>query len=61
MMLFVPESPRYLVGKGKHEEAFQALFRFRGATVREQVDPELTAVIYRNLITLSQNEEYSSI
>jgi hypothetical protein len=44
MMLFVPESPRYLVAKGKFEEASKALARFRGAVVREQVDPELTAV-----------------
>ncbi|ODM92960.1 Facilitated trehalose transporter Tret1-2 [Orchesella cincta] len=41
MMLFVPESPRYLVQKGKTLEATSALLRFRGAYFKEQVDPEL--------------------
>lgn len=41
MMLFVPESPRYLVQKGKTMEATSALLRFRGAYYKEQVDPEL--------------------
>lgn len=44
MMLWVPESPRYLVAKTKFEDASHALKRFRGAAVKEQVDPELTAV-----------------
>lgn len=44
MMLFVPESPRYLIQKGKTLEATSALLRFRGACIKEQVDPELRVV-----------------
>ncbi|CAG7828152.1 unnamed protein product, partial [Allacma fusca] len=41
IMFFVPESPRYLLGKGKRDEALAALCWFRGASSPNQVASEL--------------------
>ena len=44
LMFFVPESPRYLIGKGKRDEALKALCWFRGASSPSEVEGELALV-----------------
>jgi len=44
MMLFVPESPLYLVEKGDDAGAVRSLMRLRGATTSLQVENELASV-----------------
>jgi sugar porter (SP) family MFS transporter len=43
-MFFQPESPRYLLAKGKDKEARQALKRLRGADTEEQIEPEIKII-----------------
>lgn len=45
LMIFVPESPTYLVKKNRAAEASQALMRYRGATDFRQIEAELQDVI----------------
>jgi hypothetical protein len=50
-MIFVQESPRYLLMKGKNAEASQALCWFRKKNSSQDVDDELKAVRdHKNLI-----------
>ncbi|CAG7825446.1 unnamed protein product, partial [Allacma fusca] len=44
-MFFMPDTPRYLLMKGKDQEARKALKWLRGAETDEQIEPEIKAVI----------------
>ncbi|CAG7831251.1 unnamed protein product [Allacma fusca] len=43
-MFFQPESPRYLLSKGRDKEAREALKRLRGADSLDQIDPEIKII-----------------
>lgn len=51
---FLPESPRWLAARGRHDEAYAAVARVRGAT-REDSNPWVEAE-YASIITYVQNE-----
>lgn len=44
LMLVVPESPVYLVKKGRMSEGAEALMRYRGATRIQQIQTEFEEV-----------------
>lgn len=44
-LFFVPESPRYLLNKGKWDKAANALRWFRGAESLMEINPELSMVL----------------
>lgn len=44
LMMLVPESPTYLMGKGRQKEAKEALMWLRGAKFQEEIDSELVDV-----------------
>ena len=45
-MLFMCETPRYLLSKGKLTKATKAMKWLRGASNSEEIEPELTKVQY---------------
>jgi hypothetical protein len=50
---FLPESPVFLLSKGRTEKARKALKWFRGAVSSDQIEPELQQV-YNNYIRLNK-------
>lgn len=53
-MIFIPESPRYLLMKGKNAEASKALCWLRGATSSQEVEDEL------RIVEMSVNESLNT-
>jgi hypothetical protein len=60
-LLFVPDSPHFLIEKGDERGAAEALRRFRGATVPAQVQPELDEVRLRLVPLRSEPRRTSSL
>ena len=52
---FLPESPRWLIQKGKYEEAYESLAKFRTNTVAREVESEFDSI--KNNCLASQREE----
>jgi hypothetical protein len=61
ILLFVPDSPHFLIEKGDERGAAEALRRFRGATVPAQVQPELDEVRLRLVPLRSEPRRTSSL